>query len=367
MYTNILLRITMETKEFSMWTLKNGLFRLAKKIYPQFKRVLKECLKAKDQDVLIVTDTGYEDRQLAPLSAKCYQLAAKEMGLKVSVVAQKPKLRKEDAEKHVIKALDEFQSNNIVILTLSSRLGALGELGKSFRKLMKEKKHRFISTSNIGKLKTSQYMNFVRPIDVDYNELKERCDRVKKILDEGNEIHVTTKAGTDFHYSIKGRKAISNSGIYGVDGLGGNIPAGEVYTAPKGKEGVYGRVVVDGTATTVKGSTLLKNPVVLEIENDEIVEVNDHEQAKLILESLEWAEQKAKHPWGIRRVGEFGIGLNRKAKIVGVTIIDEKSYGTAHIAIGSNYWFGGTVYSIIHLDQIFKERKIEVDGEILNV
>ena len=55
------------------------------------------------------------------------------------------------------------------------------------------------------------------------------------------------------------------------------------------------------------------------------------------------------------------------AIIIGATIVDEKKLGTAHIAIGSNYWFGGPIRTIIHLDQIMKDVTIEVDGEKLRI
>jgi leucyl aminopeptidase (aminopeptidase T) len=131
------------------------------------------------------------------------------------------------------------------------------------------------------------------------------------------------------------------------------------------KKGIYGKVVVDGTITTSRGSSLVKDPLILDIEEDKIVGINDHEEADYLLEALSWAEEKARFPWGIRRVGEFGIGMNKKARLVGSTVIDEKSYGSAHVAIGSNYWFGGTIYAIVHMDQIFRNPRIEVDGKLL--
>ena len=41
--------------------------------------------------------------------------------------------------------------------------------------------------------------------------------------------------------------------------------------------------------------------------------------------------------------------------------------GTAHIGIGSNYWFGGPIRTIIHLDQVFKNPLFKLDGESLNI
>jgi leucyl aminopeptidase (aminopeptidase T) len=207
----------MNTKEFSMWTMNNGLFLLAKKHYLCFKKVFQECLKAEKNDVLILTDTGHEGKRLAPLTAECYRIAAKELGLNVKVVTQKPKLKGDSAEDEVVKQLDKLQNGSIIVSVVSFKIGSLEGLDKSFRNLMKEREHRFVSTSNIGGLKTDQYNNLFEPVDIDYIELQERCSRIKEILDNGKEIHVTTKAGTDLYYNIKGKKAIENSGKYYFD------------------------------------------------------------------------------------------------------------------------------------------------------
>jgi len=82
---------------------------------------------------------------------------------------------------------------------------------------------------------------------------------------------------------------------------------------------------------------------------------------------LKWAEEHAKYAERVRKVAELGIGLNPKAKIIGATIIDEKVLGTAHVGIGSNYWFGGPIRTIIHLDQVFKNPLLKLDGESFEV
>ena len=64
---------------------------------------------------------------------------------------------------------------------------------------------------------------------------------------------------------------------------------------------------------------------------------------------------------------ELGIGLNPKAKLVGAMIMDDKVKGTGHIGIGSNYWFGGTIYAVTHFDQVFRNPKIFLDDKILKL
>ena len=52
----------------------------------------------------------------------------------------------------------------------------------------------------------------------------------------------------------------------------------------------------------------------------------------------------------VRNLGELGIGLNPKARIVGNILEDEKVFETCHIALGSNY--DEDAKAMIHLDGI---------------
>ena len=65
-----------------------------------------------------------------------------------------------------------------------------------------------------------------------------------------------------------------------------------------------------------------------------------------------------------RVIAELGIGLNPTISPRGHVMLDEKAARTAHVAIGSNTGpYGGRNQSSIHIDCIFSEPTIEVDGE----
>ncbi|MBD3248951.1 hypothetical protein GF336_02800 [Candidatus Woesearchaeota archaeon] len=356
----------MFTKESVDWLNKNSLFN---KLEPDcFKRILVKCIAPKkDEDILIISDKGFEDKRIAPKIAANYFMAAKELGLRPHLVIQEPKLRGEYAEEDVIRALQDLRKENIIIMALSGKLGKIkGELGASFRTFAKENNHRFISSISLGKVKKEHEHVVLDSMDVDYREMQAKGIDVKSLLDNGNEVHITTKAGTDLYFNIERKEAIANTGEYVVPGSGGNIPAGEVYIAPRWKK-VEGTVVIDGSSACKGGTVLVKNPIRLKIEKDEVVDIKGKEEAKQLRKTLEWAYRKAKYPWGIYRVGELGIGINPNSRIIGTTMVDEKTTGTAHIAMGSNYWFGGTIYAITHLDQVFRDPKIEIDDEVLKI
>ena len=115
------------------------------------------------------------------------------------------------------------------------------------------------------------------------------------------------------------------------------------------------------------GTILVNEPITLKIKEGNITEISGGNEARELEDTLKWAASVAKHPGSVKRICELGIGLNPKAKIIGATIVDDKVLGTAHIGIGSNYWFGGNIFAIIHLDQVFKNPKVYFDGKLMEI
>ncbi|MBW2993253.1 aminopeptidase, partial [Candidatus Woesearchaeota archaeon] len=332
-----------------------------------FQNLLKKCLDAKKEKIIIIADYGYAGKRIAPLMAASYYVAAKELGLNSHLVLQEPRIKGETADKKITDAMLDLRKENIIITCMSYRIGSLGaELGKSYRTFAIEQKHRWLSATKLGDLDTEKYAHFIDAVNIDYEKMSEKAGKIKSELDNGSELHVTTPAGTDLRMSIRGKTAKCNDGNARETGTGGNMPAGEVYIPPKWKT-VNGTAVIDGSSSYRFGTQLIKEPIKITIEKDEAIKIKGGKEADNLKKTLDWAEKKAKHPWGIKRVGEFGIGINPKARIIGATIMDEKALDTAHIALGSNYWFGGTIYAITHLDQIFRNPKVFVDGKKLKI
>ncbi len=356
----------MEEKKFFEWLKQKGLADIINGSYHIFKKIYTECLGIKDEKVLIISDWGNPARRIAPLLAGCYYLAAKDLNIDVDIVMQNPKFVKGEANKQVVDKLARLSNKSTIILCPSGKIGSLGSIGKSFRKFAKNKKHKFLSATNLGHTKTDYFYSILDLIDVDYRLLNRVGNRIKSVLDNGKQIHVTTLAGTDLIINIDGMKAINNSGIYRNNGTGGNLPAGEVYIAPN-IDGVNGKVVIDGSMRTPDKTYFLKRPVTLEVENGTVTNIYGGAGAKVLENSLQLVMKHAKYPQRIRKVCEFGIGTNPRSRFLGPTIINEKTWRTAHIAMGSNYWFGGNIKTIVHLDQVFKYPIIKVDGKVLKV
>jgi aminopeptidase len=356
----------MDTVESLNWLKKNNLYELSKKLTLQIKKIFAPCLNAKDEKILVIGDTGSENRNIAAVMSGAYYLAAQQLSLDAKLVFQKAKSRGNIADQDVINSLSELPDSNIIILNLSDKLGNIKELGKSFRRWVKKKNHRFVSAMSLGDVKTANISLITDAMDISYKPFQAAHEKLRKVFDDADEIHVTTKAGTDLHYNIKGIKGISADGNYTTPGSGGNLPAGEVYAPPNGKR-IDGKIVIDGSARVQNRTIIIKDPITLTIKDGNIVQIEGKKEAKELENTLNWAASISKHPGSIRRICEFGIGLNPKAKIIGATLVDDKALGTAHIGIGSNYWFGGNIYAIIHLDQVFRNPMIYFDGKLIKI
>ncbi|ASJ16456.1 leucyl aminopeptidase [Thermococcus chitonophagus] len=196
---------------------------------------------------------------------------------------------------------------------------------------------------------------FVRTLNADYDEIVELTNKIADILDRGTQVRIVTRLGTDISFSIEGRKARRSTGVYKNPGECGNLPGAEAYIAPVEGTG-NGTVVVDGS---MAGIGLLKNPIKLTFVDGYLEKIEGGDEARKLEEILA--------PYGkeARNLAEFGVGTNPNARLSGNILEDEKVFGTVHIAIGSNYDFGGKVRAPIHLDGIIKEPTVFVDGEMV--
>jgi len=186
----------------------------------------------------------------------------------------------------------------------------------------------------------------------DYKEVSALTKKVAAALDKASNVEVTTRAGTNLKFSIRGRKAHPDTGIFHTPGDFGNLPAGEAFIAPVEGTG-EGRVVVDGsmldTATGRIDITIKKGRAT----------VISGGLAKKLKKILDGAGPKA------RNLAEFGVGTNSKAKLIGNVLEDEKVFGTCHVALGDNSTFGGKVKAGSHIDGIFKRPTVKLDGKIM--
>jgi hypothetical protein len=179
----------------------------------------------------------------------------------------------------------------------------------------------------------------------------------QKLLDdvEGAEtIRIIGQAGTDLTLNVTGRHWLTDT-LPMKPGDFANYPNGEIYIAPLA-DGADGVLVADLTVPyTVEG--LVDKPVTILFEGGSVTSIEGGRAAELLREIIDEAG-----PSG-RVIAELGIGLNPAVSPRGHVMLDEKAGRTAHVAIGNNIGpYGGTNESSIHVDCIFSEPQLEVDG-----
>ena len=331
---------------------------------PLFEKILSERLAITHEELLILGDKGLDSSHL--LSSACasaFSMAANNLGISHRINFQNARGPRERADVVFLKQLKALPDESVIVLNVSGRIGLTSYLGQTFRKYCKEKKHRFISLSSLGFIDNNNTSSFIKALGTDINEMETRAKKIKKTLDNARKINVQTKAGTNLDIGIETHTAKIAIGKYTEPGTGGNALPGEVYIAPD-KKSVNGRVVIDGSIRTLKATHLINKPAIFDVKDSDITSWNNTIESKLLQSTIQFAHGTSKNPWGVRRIGELGIGLNKDASLMGSTLVDEKVNGTAHVAIGSNKFFGGDVSANLHIDQVFKNPLFKVDGKL---
>lgn len=186
-------------------------------------------------------------------------------------------------------------------------------------------------------------------ITADYSEVERLTAYYCELLDTGNTVTIE-KENTTLTFSIKGRNGIPSTGVFREKGESGNLPSGESYIAPI-EDSANGTILIDGS---IAGIGVLKEPILLTIENGRLADASG-EAGKQLLQLL--GKENG------RIIAEFGIGTNKKARLTGNVLEDEKVYGTVHIAFGSNKPFGGTNEAGVHIDCVIKDPVVTIDGK----
>jgi leucyl aminopeptidase (aminopeptidase T) len=185
-----------------------------------------------------------------------------------------------------------------------------------------------------------------RLMSADFDLVRERSERVARLLSEADEARFTCPRGSDMTFDLRGREAISDDGDLTRPGDFGNLPCGEGFIAPVGGSG---RMVVK----TVGHLGLAEDEVVLTVENGRLAGATGALGAQLA------AHLDAYGPDG-RHLAELGVGTNERARLGGNLLEDEKILGTVHVAFGASAGIGGTVNVPVHEDSVVLEPTLTI-------
>ncbi|WP_445475069.1 aminopeptidase [Methanococcoides methylutens] len=300
--------------------------------------VINTCMGAKKgETVLIVTDTCTDEK-----IPKALYASAVEAGCEALVLTMEP--RKQHGSEPPVLVEEAMKNADILLAPASKSL-----THTQARKHASENGTRTATMPGItiGMMKEGG-------LNADYEKISSIADELLEKLRGSKEVRITTELGTDLVIDVDGAEWMADTGMCHEKGTTTNLPAGEMYIAPKN---VNGRAVIDGS---MGGIGLLEEPLVIVIRDRKAVSF-EGEGAEKLEEMVNTVG-----PDG-RNIAELGIGINSAAMLIGVILEDEKVGGTIHIALGDNSTFGGDVTVDLHLDGIITTPKVIVDGMDLKV
>jgi hypothetical protein len=202
-------------------------------------------------------------------------------------------------------------------------------------------------------------------------EVLEMCDiqrRIGAIFDNGKEVRVTSKSGTDLTADISGYPDGALARRWGsipferdektnrFSTSPGTWPFGEFHAEPLPGT-ANGVVVWDQTAHYPPGQW--KEPVKLHIEKGRVIDITGGHEARGVREYLE--KYGDEHSWEVG--GEISIGTNRKClPYTGNMRTEKKRYGAMHFGIGHGA-DRGIVKSKLRLEGICDNINMVIDGK----
>jgi aminopeptidase len=194
----------------------------------------------------------------------------------------------------------------------------------------------------------------------DYLAVDRLSTRVFDRVRRARTIRATTPAGSDIRATLDpALRWIKTSGLISPEKWG-NLPGGEVFTAPGEVNGTF---VIDGVVgdwLCERYGSLKETPLEITVAGNRLVDATSENRA---LRDDFWKYTHTDE--NSNRVGEFAIGTNvGLTSVIGSILQDEKFPGV-HIAFGNPYGAhtGATWSSSTHIDVVGTNFDIWVDDE----
>jgi leucyl aminopeptidase (aminopeptidase T) len=202
--------------------------------------------------------------------------------------------------------------------------------------------------------------------DVDFQQLVTECAHLEVAMVHGRSLELITHTADGVAHNLTvdiggwDRLPVASDGVI-RDGAWGNVPSGETYIAPI-EGSAHGSVVINGS---VPG--LVMEPgdeIILHFDLGCLTHIEPAGcPAALWLHETQFVRAQVMGDAHWSNLAEVGIGCNDAVQhLTGNMLFDEKAAGTAHIALGSNMFMGGTIHASIHCDMVTREPSVIVDG-----
>jgi leucyl aminopeptidase (aminopeptidase T) len=303
------------------------------------------CLRVKPEEkVTVITDVKTRDiaksicREAQNVGATCHFFVLEDYGARPHVDMPQP-------------ILDDLATSQVSVYA------AWGQQGELRTRMQMTK---VVGDHHIrhGHMINVNHQIMTDGMRADFVKVDEISTKVWELGKKAKAIRTKTKAGTDITAEFSPTlKWLKTSGIISPDKWG-NLPGGEVFTAPRMVNGTF---VVDGVVGDYlcsKYGSLADAPLTIEIKDNRIAQIySDNKE----LEQEFWAYTHTDE--NSPRVGEFAIGTNIQLKhVIGHILQDEKIPGN-HIAFGHPYseHTGADWTSSTHIDVVGTKFDIWID------
>jgi aminopeptidase len=314
---------------------------------PGARNAVRVCLQLQpDERITIITDEATRE------IAAALQAEVEEIGSDHAVFV----LENYDSRpltKMPRRILEDLATSQVSIFAAQSQPGELA----ARRDMTAVVDHHHIRHGHMVNITRQIMMEGMR---ADFREVDALSQRLVERARRAKQIRCSTPHGTEFEGEFSPKlKWLKTSGLISPEKWG-NLPGGEIFTAPANTNGIF---IVDGVVgdyLCAKYGDLQDTPIRIEVRDNRIVDLRCDNK-----ELLEEFRAYTHMDENSNRVGEFAIGTNMACtQVIGNILQDEKIPGV-HIAFGHPYseHTGADWKSKTHIDCVGRDFDVWFEGE----
>ena len=191
----------------------------------------------------------------------------------------------------------------------------------------------------------------------DYEENDRLGRNLGAVIGKGKKIRMTSSAGTDLTGEITERPVQYETGLFREPGQFAALPNSELNISPI--EGTSEGVIV-GNVRLMGFGILRDEPVTIQVKAGEVIRITGGKAADYLNETLKSFDDRKAY-----NLAEFAVGLNPFCRSYATNLEDLGKLGFGHHGIGSSYAIGGDVLAPCHIDIIYSEATLEIDGQVI--
>ena len=191
----------------------------------------------------------------------------------------------------------------------------------------------------------------------DFEENDRLGRKIGEVMAAGKTIRMTSVGGTDVTGEITKRPVQYETGLFREPGQFAALPNSELNISPI--EGSTEGVIV-GDVRLMGYGIIREEPVTIEVKSGEVANVSGAKAADYLRETLKTFNDRSAY-----NLAEFAVGLNPASRAYATNLEDLGKLGFGHHGIGSNYAIGGSIAAPCHIDIIYAEASLYVDGKLI--